>query len=157
MNVQEPLRVDRSHTQRLCAPAEEVFPLLCPVREADWIEGWEPEVVLTTSGVAEDGCVFVTHDDGRRAVWTVTEHDPPHAIGFVKVESPVVTRIRIDLEGMDEGTTAATVTYTFTALSAEGAPIVHSWTKDRYRGFMEDWEGRLNHYLRTGRRRPDRR
>lgn len=157
MNVQEPVRVSRSHTQRISAPVKEVFPLLCPVREAEWIEGWEPEVVLTTSGVAEDGCVFVTHDDERKAVWTVTEYDPPGAIGFVKVESPVVTRIRIDLDPADEGATAATVTYAFTALSAEGAPLVHSWTEDRYRGFMEDWESRLNHYLRTGTRRPDRR
>ena len=37
-----------------------VFPLLCPVREADWIDGWNPVLVLTQSGFAEQDCVFIT-------------------------------------------------------------------------------------------------
>lgn len=41
MKIVKPNRVSRTYTQQLCAEPEEVFPLLCPVREADWIEGWE--------------------------------------------------------------------------------------------------------------------
>ena len=42
------------------APVEEIFPLLCPVREYDWIPGWGCDVQFTESGVAEDLCVFST-------------------------------------------------------------------------------------------------
>ncbi|HET7731794.1 MAG TPA: hypothetical protein VFK48_17360, partial [Usitatibacter sp.] len=60
MKVVAPNRVSRSYTQKLCGEPGQVFPLLCPVREADWIEGWDPGIVITASGVAERDCVFTT-------------------------------------------------------------------------------------------------
>ena len=38
------------------------FPLLCPTLEADWVPGWEAELIYTQSGYAEDKCVFKTAD-----------------------------------------------------------------------------------------------
>ena len=60
MNIRPPNRVTHTYTQRLVAPPAAVFPLLCPVREADWIDGWNPLLVLSHSGLAEPDCVFVT-------------------------------------------------------------------------------------------------
>jgi hypothetical protein len=45
MNIRAPNRVTRSYKQRLVASVSKVFPLLCPVREADWIDGWNPILV----------------------------------------------------------------------------------------------------------------
>ena len=42
MNITKPKRVTRTYTQQLVAEPSAVFPLLCPVREADWIDGWDP-------------------------------------------------------------------------------------------------------------------
>ena len=55
-------RTVRSYTQRIEAPPDSVFPLLCPVREAEWLAGWSEvlEMVHSDSGLAEDGCVFMT-------------------------------------------------------------------------------------------------
>lgn len=53
MNVQLPQRAVRTYTQRLMVAPAAAFPLLCPVREADWIDGGEPLVVFSQSGVAE--------------------------------------------------------------------------------------------------------
>jgi hypothetical protein len=36
----------------VAAPPDRVFPLLCPVRERDWLEGWEADMVYSASGVA---------------------------------------------------------------------------------------------------------
>jgi hypothetical protein len=72
-------RIVRSYTQRIEARAETVFPLLCPVREGEWLEGWndQVEMVHSDSGVAEEGCVFRTRVPGRpETIWTVTRHDP---------------------------------------------------------------------------------
>lgn len=35
-----PQRVKHSFTQSIKGTPEQVFPLFCPVREADWIPGW---------------------------------------------------------------------------------------------------------------------
>ena len=60
MNIRAPNRVTHTYKQRLHGAMSKVFPLLCPVREAEWIDGWNPIVVLTQSGYAEQDCVFVT-------------------------------------------------------------------------------------------------
>lgn len=92
MRIQKPTRVTREYTQRLSGAVEQVFPLLCPVREAQWIEGWDPEVVFTDSGIAEEDCVFITRDERGTATWTVTTYAPPHRMDFVKVDPAVVSR-----------------------------------------------------------------
>jgi hypothetical protein len=48
------------HIQTNDAPPETVFPLLCPVREAEWVPEWKFKTIYSQSGVAEDGCVFLT-------------------------------------------------------------------------------------------------
>ena len=53
MRIEKPKRVTRTYTQGLAGTPEVVFPLLCPVREADWIDGWDPVLVASETGVAE--------------------------------------------------------------------------------------------------------
>ncbi len=55
MKISRPNRITRSYTQSLVAPPEKVMPLLCPVMEAEWIDGWDPVLVLSDSGVVEPG------------------------------------------------------------------------------------------------------
>ncbi len=74
MKVTSPNYAERTYTQHLVAPPSRVFPLLCPVREADWLEGWDPPLVLSNSGVAERDCVFLTDASPGHAIWYVTRH-----------------------------------------------------------------------------------
>jgi hypothetical protein len=53
-------RLELQAVQHLNAPPEEVFPLLCPVREHEWLEGWQCEMIHTASGIAEKDCIFST-------------------------------------------------------------------------------------------------
>ena len=46
MKIVKPNRATRTYTQHLVAEPAVVFPLLCPVREADWIDGWSPTFVM---------------------------------------------------------------------------------------------------------------
>jgi hypothetical protein len=41
------------------AAVEEVFPLLCPKREEEWIPDWECETIWSNSGYNEEGAIFV--------------------------------------------------------------------------------------------------
>ena len=155
MKIARPNRVVRTFTQRLVAPPERVFPLLCPVREVDWIEGWDPVLVLSESGVAEPDCVFVTPSEPRDAIWFVTRHDP--AAGFVEMVkiTPEVTacKLTIQLAPAPPGC-EATVTYSHTSLGPRGDEFVAAFTEEHYERFMRDWESRMNHHLSTGTRLP---
>ena len=151
MRVTKPNRVTRTFTQQLVAEPSKVFPLLCPVREADWIEGWNPVVVLSESGVAEPDCVFLTEAGPSSAIWYITRHEPSH--GFVEMIqiTPAVTACRLNIQLRPvEGGAEATITYAHTSLGPEGDTLVASFTEEYYRQFMRDWEARINHYLSHG-------
>ena len=38
-------QIAKSFTHRIDAEPDKVFPLLCPVREYDWIKGWECRMI----------------------------------------------------------------------------------------------------------------
>lgn len=151
MKIDKPRRVSRSYTQHLVAAPSKVFPLLCPVREADWIEGWNPVQVLTESGVAERDCVFVTAAEPNDAIWYITRHEPD--AGFVEMIkiTPLVTACRLTIQVRErEDGSDAVVTYTHTSLGPAGDRFVDLFTEEFYRQFMKDWESRMNHYLLHG-------
>jgi hypothetical protein len=149
-------RVSRTYTQKLVGSPAAVFPLLCPVREADWIEGWDPLLVVSASGVAEPDCAFVTSSLPSNAIWYVTRHEPANGfMEMVKLTAGVTAcRLTIQLRAVAGGS-EADVTYCHTSLGAEGDAFVAAFTEDHYRQFMRDWDGRLNHYLRHGRARQE--
>lgn len=155
MRIEPPRRASQTYVQRLTAPPDQVFPLLCPVREVEWVRGWEPRLVITASGVAEPGCVFLTGPEAGGSIWVVTGYEPPARIEFVKVTpGETVCRIRILLEpdGEDGMETSAEVTYEYTAIGPAGEAVVAAFTEEHYLSFMEEWEESLNHFLRTGRK-----
>lgn len=151
MKISPPLRATRIYVQHLVAEPSKVFPLLCPVREADWIEGWDPVAVFTDSGVAEQDCVFLTAAQQGNAVWIITRHEPEN--GFVEMLkiTPEVTacKLTIQLRTVPDGSEAE-ITYSHTSLGPEGDVFVRSFTEEYYRQFMRDWEDRINHYLLHG-------
>lgn len=151
MIIVKPVRVTRSYTQKLVASPPVVFPLLCPVREADWIEGWRPVSVTSESGVAELDCVFVTSAAPNHAIWYITRHEPDQGLVEMIKITPQFTacKLTIQLRAVETGSEAV-VTYTHTSLGPDGDAFVESFTEDYYEKFMQDWELRLNHYLVHG-------
>lgn len=151
MKIAKPVRVSRTFTQHLAAPPEVVFPLLCPVREADWIQGWDPVFVASNTGIAEMDCVFTTAAMPVDAIWYITRHEPKN--GFVEMlkMTPGVTACRVTIQLRSEpGGCTAQVTYMHTSLGPEGDAFVATFTEAYYEKFMQDWESRMNQYLRTG-------
>jgi len=151
MKIVQPNRATRQYTQRLVGPPEAVFPLLCPVREAEWLPGWDPPLVVTNSGLAEADCVFTTSAEPTDAIWYITRHEPEAwFVEMIKI-TPTVTacRLTIQLRPVADGC-EADITYSHTSLGPRGDAFVASFTEDYYRRFMEEWEGQVNHYLRHG-------
>jgi hypothetical protein len=146
-------RVTQEYTQSNAAPPERVFPLLCPVREADWVPGWQYRMIHSLSGVAEAGCVFATpNEDGSETIWMVTEYEPTaFRIAFAWVNPGVMSAwIRISLTGSSQGTTKARICYSYTGLSDAGNREVERYNQDWFQHKMRSWEGAINHYLQSG-------
>ena len=157
VEIRPPVRVSHTYTQELDGSPAEVLPLLCPVREADWVPGWAPRLVLSRSGVAEPDCVFVTPDpaagENVEAIWTVLGQDPSAAtVEMLKVTPGfLVVRLVIALRPRGERACYADVTYTYTALGPAGERYVQERTPAAYEEFMRSWEHALNAYLYTHR------
>src|SRR5262245_49499175 len=153
MRITKPNRASHTYRQRLHGPPAKVFPLLCPVREAEWAEGWLPELVISSSGVAERDCVFITQDKPGTAIWYVTRHEPERWFVEMLKIIPGVTACRLEIQLSENGDECfADITYTHTSIGSVGDEFVAKFTADYYQGFMKAWEKELNHFLKTGRR-----
>src|SRR5215467_652775 len=98
MRISKPNRVTHTYRQTLCASPARVFPLLCPVREIEWADGWLPELVISSSGIAERDCVFITPNEFGKAIWYVTRHEPEKwFIEMLKI-LPGVTALRLEIQ-----------------------------------------------------------
>ena len=157
MEIKKPVRVTRTYVQKLVKGPGEVFPLLCPVREAEWVEGWDPLVVYANSGLAEPECVFLTPATPHPAIWFITVHEREHGhVEMLKIVPELTAcRLCIQLSATPEGSEAR-ITYSHTSLGPKGDAFVAAFTEEHYVGFMREWEAQVNHYLTTGKRMPAR-
>jgi hypothetical protein len=136
-------RAATEYTGELSAPPEAVFPLLCPVREYEWLENWACEMVYSVSGVAEENCVFKT---AGGSTWNVNRYEPPKRIDFTVISEEQVCRLIITLEPTPAGGTKVAWKRIFTGLNEAGNAKVNFWSPDRDRKLMEQ----IDHFLKTG-------
>ncbi len=151
MTHEPPCRRKHTYTQAIAATPDEVFPLLCPVREEDWVPGWRTRLVVSKTGLVEEDCMFVTPGEPADAIWITADHDPEaHRLRMYKIVPGVVVS-RLDVALAEDGPgTKATISYEHTALSEVGQAIVSGHTEASYRKFMKSWEAAINAYLKTG-------
>jgi hypothetical protein len=145
------VRVHFRQPQHVRAEPETIFPLLCPVREFDWIPTWDCDLVYTESGFAEEGCVFRTDaGDGGLDTWVVSRYEPPKRISFVRVNRLRVIRYDIYLEPEGDGSTALIWEQEITALDDEGDRHVAAQSQEEFAATIGKVERMLEHYLETG-------
>ena len=86
MKIAAPRRVSHSYVQQLVASPAEVFPLLCPVREAEWLRGLGPGGGL---------------EPLRRCRGRLCLHDAGFAARCDLVRHPARARQRLRRDGQD--------------------------------------------------------
>ena len=132
--------------------AEKAFPLLCPVREYEWIETWECTLLHSSSGVAELDCIFTTRfpQDGPEDTWVVSRYEPPRAIEFIRTNPWRVVHFAIHCT--DDGTHRSLWQWsqTITAISDEGEAMLAHTNEGDYTKRIKALEAMLEHYLTTG-------
>jgi len=150
-------RVTRQFAQVINTSAEKVHELICPVREAEWLDGWDYEMIYSQTGLAEKGCVFKSHQHGEPdTIWIITERDDEKKLTEFARITPGIKAARLVISATNDGTDRSQVdiSYTFTALSEEGNTFIDSFTEENFVQDMKFWEATMNHYLKTGKALP---
>jgi hypothetical protein len=134
------------------APPDRVFPLLCPVREYDWIAAWRCEMVHTSTGFAAPDCVFKTdlREGETPMTWVVSRYEPVRRIEFTCfVPERLVMRLDIALEPAGEQATRLDWSRRFVSLGPEGDRLLAARAA-AHAAQMRGLEHAIGHYLRTG-------
>ncbi len=145
-------RTIKSYTMQLDGNPDDIFPLLCPVREYEWIEPWQCEMVYTDSGRAELDCIFKTNfpGDGPEDTWVVSRYEPPRCIEFVRVNAIRSIRYRIEITPQGDKSSQALWKQVITGLNPQGDDFVKGCRDEAYYEEMGILQNMLNHFLKTG-------
>jgi hypothetical protein len=149
-------RLFLSYRHQFKSPCKEIFQLLCPVREDDWIPGWREQrrLVYSESGLAELGCVFITTGQPHLmgpATWVNNVYKPFEEIQYSAVNEHLVYQIGFELKSFDSGCDVV-MTRRWTALTQDA---------ENFLGKMEsavlqkppDLFSLMDHFLATGKMR----
>jgi len=152
MSIFKAKRVVQSHHLQISASPAKVFPLLCPVREYDWIDNWSCDLIYSHSGVAENNCIFLTDRPGEgKRTWVVSRYEPNRAIEFVIFQHDLaIIKLDIHLSEDAEGITSLNVSHTITGLSENGNAAIENLPTDFTSTRWTRLGKALNHYLQTG-------
>jgi hypothetical protein len=145
-------KITKTYRQINNASPEKVFPLLCPVKEKEWLVDWDYKMIYSVSGFAEKGCVFTTTYFGIEDIWYITVHDEKEfKIEFIRTTpDDMVVRININLTDNGNNTTAVDISYEYTTLSEKGNHWIENELEKHFNQMMIWWEKAMNYYLETG-------
>jgi hypothetical protein len=150
MHDHQPQRVRFTSTGKLDSSPEKVFPQLCPLREHDWIEGWQSTTLLPESGTAELDCIFTTEFEGH-ATWVVTRYEPSTRIEFaIFTESELVSRLIVTVEPTDDGGSRITWERVETSTGPGGDRILATRSQEGFERRTANLNQRLDHFLIHG-------
>ncbi len=150
-------RITKEYRQTINAAPEKVFPLLCPVREADWLDGWRYNMIYSESGLVEEGAVFSTPYEGEEdTVWIVTKHDSKtYKVEFARFTYNSRTCVlKIAVKSKDEISSFVDISYTYTGITDAGNNFIENFTEETFLEAVTFWEKSMNYFLETGARLP---
>jgi hypothetical protein len=145
-------KLTRSYELRLEGKKEQIFPLLCPERELDWLPGWKYQMIYSKSGYNEEGCIFKTDDFyGEKVTWTTLKYDKRnYIVEFFNFSTDVfVLLFNISLVEETKNLEKWKVTQTYTSLSEKGNEFIKVITEDNFNKRMIFLEKTLNYYLKN--------
>jgi hypothetical protein len=145
-----------AHTERSCTididdVVGEVFPLFTPKGEEAWVEGWCPDYLHPASGETCEGMVFRTGHSSEATLWTCVLWRPDeHYVRYVRVTpASGVAVIDVSCRARSDARTAVTVSYAYTATTADGAANLAELGTERFAAMIDGWRAAISSFLRS--------
>jgi hypothetical protein len=127
-------RIVRRFSFAVDAPPEVVFPLLCPVREREWIQGWKAEMIYSESGLVENNCIFTTENRHfGEAIYVTSRYEKGIVEFVIFFPGKCIQKLDVVLTPGAGGGTNLLWSRTYTGLSAEGNALVEQITEGVFR------------------------
>ena len=146
-------RVKFTHTQEYTHSVQEVFPLLCPVREYEYLPAWDCDLVYLDTGFIEEGGVFTTEfpqDGDDKDVWVVSKYVLNKIIQFVRINTLRAIIYNIEVCSNKPAGTKLSWEQIITGLTPEGNKYVEALREEDFVDRLHGMEKLLQHYLDSG-------
>jgi hypothetical protein len=144
-----PMHIETSFDLVVPEPYAAVAPLFGPIGERAWAgRHWDPKFIYPLPERDVEGAVFTIRHGPFNAVWVNTLFDVPgrHFQYVYSLADMMVTVIDVRFDPVSETSTAVHVTYTRTAISAEGNEHVKALSEgDKNSG--KEWQQAIDAYL----------
>ena len=131
---------------------EDVFPLLCPKREEEWIPGWECETIWSTSGYNEEGAIFRTLKPyGTELYWMTLQYDIDKRIVDFLITAPrlYMFRFKIELDVRPDRLLKIVFTQVFTSVSEDGNILLKRYEEEDFTARLKSLEEFMNRHLQN--------
>ncbi len=142
-------RISKSSSFEVDGQITKVFPLFGPIREKEWAEGWDPEIVFGSADKIEEHFIFRTTapTDERFYLWTISQLDrEKYTIEYTVSTEHRIWFIRVACTSTG-AKTVATVTYTYTGLDEKGNALNRAALEKMFSHDLKDWQQAINYYL----------
>jgi hypothetical protein len=145
------LRKEFNNEAIIHARPERIFPLLCPIKENEWIDGWRAEVLHSKSGFAEDNALFRTRLRFGET-WITTRYEPQ----VFRVEYTIfagghaIVRLDLALDDLGDGTSRLRARRTYSGLDWLGRHQVEVTRREEIDAAQDLIARQLDHYVTTG-------
>ena len=133
------------------APITDIFPLLCPKKEEEWIPGWECDVVSSNSGYNEENALFRTDKPyGTELYWYTIAYDIVHKrVEFLVTASHLYfLRFTIGISNPETSESIITFTQRFSSVSENGVALIEQYKQEDYQAKLQKLGDFMAHYLR---------
>lgn len=133
------------------ASPEKIFPLLCPIRELDWIPGWNCELIYSDSGFAENNCIFTTEfPDRGKGTYVISAYDPKQFIIQFVIFFPgfLVEKLDISIHQKEDSLSVVHWRRTYTGLNDAGNRWVKHFVANMFQQRMQMIADAMSDYLR---------
>ena len=138
----ERVRVKMVAHQQVQSRPEDVFPLLCPIREYEWFPDWKLDIVYTESGATEMGSI--TRIPGSISLlndselWITTRFEPPNLLESISVSPHQVIQFKSTLTEDEQGHTDIRWDAIYTALDEEGDRRLRAFDQEGWKDIVEN-------------------
>ena len=150
MNIFHAKTIVLTATMLLQHSPEKIFPLLCPVKEYDWIERWNCDLLYSERGVNELGCIFRTaFPEQEEEIWVTSRWEPASRVEFVRNSANKVILFSITLEPMDEATKIIW-SQKIIGITEKGNAMVESANPEEFSSMVAALENMIDYYLVHG-------